>query len=146
MGSNRLPGTAAAVCMLLSTVGCASLSGEAFIDLIEVDPDAQINVAGTYRWGFVDAITEGTITFSQDGQTVTVDGIEYILQPQLRDLTGSADLTGNTLEISLMPKDGTFYQADVVLTFAEDADRFTAEFDDTNDDVGVKVGTRLDEP
>ena len=146
MGSNRLPGTAAAVCMLLSTVGCASLSGEAFIDLIEVDPDAQINVAGTYRWGFVDAITEGTITFSQDGQTVTVDGIEYILQPQLRDLTGQADLTGNTLEISLVPKDGTAYQADVVLTFSEDADRFTAEFDDTNDDVGVKVGVRLDEP
>lgn len=146
MGTNRLPGTAAAVCMLLSTVSCASFSGEAFIDLIEVDPDAQINVAGTYRWGFVDAITEGTITFSQDGQTVTVDGIEYILQPQLRDLTGQADLTGNTLEIALVPKDGTAYQADVVLTFSEDADRFTAEFDDTNDDVGVKVGTRLDEP
>ena len=143
---NRLPGTATAVCMLLSTVGCASISGGAFIDLIDVDPDAQINVAGTYRWGFVNAITEGTITFSQDGQTVTVDGIEYCLQPELRDLTGSADLTGNALEISLVPKDGTFYQADVVLTFSADTERFTAEFSDTNDDVGVKVGARLDEP
>ncbi len=146
MGMNRLPGMAAAVCMLLSTVGCASFSGGAFIDPIDVDPDAQINVAGTYRWGFVDAITEGMITFSQDGQTVTVDGIDYILQPQLRDLTGSADLAGNTLDISLVPKDGTAYQADVVLTFSADTERFTAEFDDTNDDVGVKVGVRLDEP
>ena len=146
MGTNRLPGMAAAACTLLSTVGCASFSGEAFIDRIEADPDAQINVAGTYRWGFAEVITEGTITLSQDGQTVTVEGIDYILQPNLRDLTGSADLTGNTLEISLVPKDGTDYQADVVLTFSENADRFTAEFDDTNDDVGVKVGNRLDEP
>ena len=64
----------------------------------------------------------------------------------MRDLTGSAELTGNTLDISLVPKDGTFYQADVVLTFSADTERFTAEFDDTNDDVGVKAGARLDEP
>ncbi len=134
---------AACGAVLATVTGCVTLSTE-INDTIPANPNATVNVAGTWRWGTFETIDEGTITLSQSRDTVTVDGVEYFLPPNLRDLTGQADLAGNVLDILMVAKNGTEYQADVVLTFSEDGQRFIADFSDTNGDVGGKVGSKIE--
>jgi hypothetical protein len=96
-------------------------------------------VSGTYRYaqglpgpyGLL-----GTIVFSQVGDTVTVESTTYD-NANDRELTGSADLSGNRLDITLVPKDGSGgYSADVTFLFGDGGSTFCCSFSDTNADVG----------
>jgi hypothetical protein len=102
-------------------------------------PGVQVQVSGTYRYaqglpgpyGLL-----GTIVFSQVGDTVTVESTTYD-NANDRELTGSADLSGNRLDITLVPKDGSGgYSADVTFLFGDGGSTFCCSFSDTNADVG----------
>ncbi len=55
--------------------------------------------------------------------------------PSNRELVGGADLTGNVLDIVMVPKNGDMdYTANVTLRFEADGSRFAGEFSDTNND------------
>ena len=136
--------------MLMLTAGCVTSSAGDLFDPIETNPDAQINVSGTWRWGaqrFL-PLVEGEIDLSQDGTTVTVEAVRYILNPVLRDLEGQAELDGNVLTIQMRPRDGSDYLADSVITFSDDGKRFLATYIDSNgddsDNLGVTAGEKIE--
>ncbi len=104
----------------------------------DVNENATINVAGTYRYAG-DQITywlRGTISFTQDGNTVQVTGTTYDNAGD-RDLVGTGTLLGNYLIIQLVPKNGDDdYIADIEFIFSDDGNTFCVEFSDTNGDAG----------
>ncbi len=78
----------------------------------------------------------GTITFAQEGDTVRVVNTTYDFGSD-RALEGEAQLQGNTLLITLVPRNGdTDYRADVTFVFSGDGDEFCVSFSDTNGDAG----------
>jgi hypothetical protein len=121
---------------------CAACTQES-IRPIEIEPcdatspDAGVSAVGTYDYESPIWNLWGTITFAQDGNTVSVTEVTYN-HPQARSLVGSADLEGNRLDITLVPANGdTDYSADVTLIFEDGGQRFCLlEFSDSNDDYG----------
>ena len=76
------------------------------------------NVAGTYEWiadiqGANPGTLSGTITFEQNGTSVTVTDTTHG-NPADRDLMGDGELEGNTLTMRMVLRNGeTDYSADV---------------------------------
>ena len=102
------------------------------------NPNAQIDVNGTYRYGgdSIFLIT-GTITFEQQGNMVRVTDTTYDSSPNREVSSGFFPLQGNKLVADLTPKNGdTDYTAHVIFLFTEDGQRFCVAFNDTNGDAG----------
>jgi hypothetical protein len=121
--------------------GCFATSSPSFD--IEEDLTQTVNVEGAYDWVFNFFTLEfGTITFAQDGATVTATHTFHAF-PTNRELSGQAELEGNRLVMAMTPKNGdTDYTADVTLLFSSDGSRFLADFADTNGDAGRAFGER----
>lgn len=128
------------VLLLLFAGGCSNGSDSAPA-LVAWDCEellfATVDVTGTYDYssstGF---FLRGTITFVQTGKTVRCTGTTYANSGD-RELEGVGTLTGNKLEIALMPTNGdTDYQAMVTFLFSPDGEQFCCGFDDTNSDTG----------
>ncbi len=98
---------------------------------------AVANVTGTFRYTSTTGyFLRGTITFEQTGNTVRVTGTTYD-NANDRELEGEGTITGNRLDIALVPINGdNDYTADVTFLFSADGNRFCCAFDDTNGDVG----------
>ena len=119
---------------------------------VEENRPTEIDVSGVFRYRVGDPLDfsipmlSGTITFTQDGDTVRVVDTTYDFA-QDRALEGEAQLEGNKLVIRLVPKNGdTDYIADIIFLFSEDGSEFCVEFSDTNDDTGALgsfVGARV---
>ena len=134
---------ATAFLVTLASSGCTTLSfvGRDFSP-ISAEPTASIpNVDGIYEWiaeirGANTYTLTGTITFEQDGPTVSIANTIHS-NPANRDLVATADLEGNVLNMMMVPRNGdTDYTADVTMRFTSDGARFESEFDDTHDDFG----------
>lgn len=111
-------------------------------DIVEL-PGIAVHVAGTYDWGFdIAELLFGTITFAQDGKTVTVTQT-FHAAPGNRELTGQGRLEGNRLDVRMVPANGdTDYHADTSFLFSPDGERFRTDFSDTNGDAGTAWGQR----
>lgn len=137
-----LPRLTQPVLLSLLTIGSAALLGCPPANPGQTcpaeDPTAGVNVVGTYSYegNPLTAPLVGTITFAQEGDFVTVTGTTYQPASPDRDLTGTGTLQGNVLNITLVPKDGTFYRATLKFVFSGDGNKFCVEFSDTNGDSG----------
>lgn len=118
----------------------------------EENAAATIDVSGVFRYGVGDLLDlsvptlSGTITFEQEGTTVRVVDTTYDLGLD-RALEGTAELNGNKLVITLVPRNGdTDYRAEVTFVFSSDGGEFCVAFSDTNGDaggLGSFVGRRI---
>ncbi|NOT01597.1 MAG: hypothetical protein HOP29_13325 [Phycisphaerales bacterium] len=103
------------------------------------DPGAAgLNVSGEFRYtGLAPFFNlSGTITFEQDDDVVRVTMTTYDAGTD-RPLIGAGALSGNVLNIVLVPENGdTNYRADVEFIFGENGDTFSVAFSDTNGDIG----------
>ncbi len=108
------------------------------------NPEAVINVAGTFRYtGQGESATgatfvlSGTITFEQQGNQVRISDSTYDfagLRPVAGDFT---ELQGNRLVAVLTPINGdTDYVADVTFIFTADGNEFSVGYQDTSGDHG----------
>lgn len=139
-------------CFLTAVVGCGifgilNFAGRDLSD-VAAAPDGPVpDVSGTFEWlaeisGANTYTITGLIAFEQEGTRVSV-GPNTHSNPSNRELVGEADLTGNVLEIVMVPKNGdTDYTANVTLRFEADGSRFAGEFTDTNNDFGPAYGFR----
>ena len=114
-----------------------SYEGEREWECGEELPTAVVDVTGTYRYTSTTGyFLRGTITFVQNGTTVTCTGTTYDNSSD-RELEGEATIVGNRLDITLVPINGDDdYSADITFLFSPDGSVFCCSFSDTNDDVG----------
>lgn len=124
----------------VATVGVRLIGCVTVPDVIPPgDPGADgLNVTGKFRYSGLAPFfnLSGTITFEQDGDTVRVSMTTYDAGTN-RPLIGEGTLSGNVLNIALVPENGdTDYRADVEFIFGDNADTFSVAFSDTNGDTG----------
>jgi len=100
-------------------------------------PTAVVDVNGIYRYASTTGyFLKGTITFAQVGATVQCLGTTYDNSND-RELEGTGTLTGNRLDITLVPVNGDLdYEADITFLFSPDGTTFCCGFLDTNNDTG----------
>ena len=122
-----------------------------------VDPCPQVDtqatmpdVAGVFRYaGVRPFLLTGTITFEQDGSTVSVVDTTYDFTGDRR-LEGTGNLIGNRLEVLLVPRNGDpDYSAQVTFVFSADGNTFCVQYADTNGDsgdLGTYHGERIPMP
>jgi len=112
------------------------------------DPGAAVAVAGIFRYeGASPFLLRGTITFEQSGDTVRVTSVTYENSAD-RPLVGEGTLSGNRLDIELVPENGDpDYHALVTFLFGDGGSTFCVGFADSNGDAGTQgtyTGARVD--